>query len=79
MTDEQKAFIAKVDEVFPLAKEAVTKARKEGARVAMHHDAFWGAETGDTNELLLIGYMVRYAALHGIEIMFMGKHGSTIK
>lgn len=71
--DDRKAFIrALVEKDLPEFKKACE--RDEGEAIVMHQDAF--AADFQLSELFLLGAAIKYAGMHGREVIFVGSGSS---
>lgn len=75
---EKKDIITYVEKVIPDFCKAIKacKENQEKPKLLMHQDAF--AADYQMEELVLLGFAVKYAGIYGVELIFHGTNGDTL-
>jgi len=72
------SIISYVEKVVPDFAGAIKKCKEvqEEPKLLMHQDAF--AADYQMEEIVLLGFAVKYAGIHGVQLIFHGTNGETL-
>ena len=77
MSKRERILRATVEFYSPEVIRLIEKATKNKAIIALHQDAF--AVGLDKDEYTLLGMVIKYIGLHGVQILFVGQNEENVE
>lgn len=74
---KDKELIKIVEAKVPSIRKNIKRCKKIDARFLFHQDTF--AADFQESEFLLLGMVIKYVGIYGIEIIIVGKNRETLK